>query len=105
VFDASNQSLYLLVNNHFVRASATGAAASVGSLTRTTRSASRPGPRASRSLGLVDPKVMDWSIKPLIRYGEPGEIADVVAFLAGPRSRYISSQILRVDASETLPSR
>ena len=32
----------------------------------------------------VDPKMMDSSIKSLIRYGEPDEMADAVAFLAGP---------------------
>src|SRR6185437_15246330 len=37
---------------------------------------------------VVDPKKMDSSITSLVRYGEPGEIADAVAFLAGPRSKY-----------------
>ena len=44
----------------------------------------------------------DSSIKSLIRYGEPDEMADAVAFLAGPRSKYISGQVLRVDGGETL---
>ena len=44
----------------------------------------------------------DSSIKSLIRYGEPDEMADAVAFLAGPRSKYISGQALRVDGGETL---
>ena len=51
---------------------------------------------------IVDPKKMDSSIKSLIRYGEPEEMADAVAFLAGPRSKYISGQVLRVDGGETL---
>ncbi|HXE26253.1 MAG TPA: SDR family oxidoreductase [Roseiarcus sp.] len=51
---------------------------------------------------VVDPKKMDSSIKSLIRYGEPEEMADAVAFLAGPRSKYISGQVLRVDGGETL---
>jgi 3-oxoacyl-[acyl-carrier protein] reductase len=51
---------------------------------------------------VVDPKMMDSSIKSLIRYGEPDEMADAVAFLAGPRSKYISGQVLRVDGGETL---
>jgi NAD(P)-dependent dehydrogenase (short-subunit alcohol dehydrogenase family) len=51
---------------------------------------------------VVDPEKMDSSIKSLIRYGEPGEMADAVAFLAGPRSKYISGQVLRVDGGETL---
>ena len=45
---------------------------------------------------------MDLSSKSLIRYGEPDEIADAVAFLAGPRSRFINGQVLRVDGGETL---
>jgi 2-hydroxycyclohexanecarboxyl-CoA dehydrogenase len=51
---------------------------------------------------VVDPEKMDSSIKSLIRYGEPEEMADAVAFLAGPRSKYISGQVLRVDGGETL---
>jgi hypothetical protein len=31
--------------------------------------------------------MMDSSIKPLIRYGEPGEMADAVASPAGPWSK------------------
>jgi NAD(P)-dependent dehydrogenase (short-subunit alcohol dehydrogenase family) len=49
---------------------------------------------------VVDPEMMDSSIKSLIRYGEPEEMADAVAFLA--RSKYISGQVLRVDGGETL---
>ncbi len=33
----------------------------------------------------------------LVRYGVPNEIADVVAFLAGDESRFMTGQILRVD--------
>jgi hypothetical protein len=51
---------------------------------------------------VVDPQKMDSSIKSLIRYGEPDEMADAVAFLAGPRSKYMSGQVLRVDGGETL---
>ncbi len=51
---------------------------------------------------VVDPKKMDSSIRSLIRYGEPDEIADAVALLAGPRTRYMSGQVLRVDGGETL---
>ena len=38
----------------------------------------------------------------LIRYAEPGEIADAVAFLAGSRSRFVNGQVLRVDGGTTL---
>jgi NAD(P)-dependent dehydrogenase (short-subunit alcohol dehydrogenase family) len=34
------------------------------------------------------------------RYGKPDEMADAVAFLAGPRSRYISGQVLCVDGGK-----
>ena len=51
---------------------------------------------------VVDPNMRDSSVKSLIRYGEPDEMADAVAFLAGPRSKYISGQVLRVDGGETL---
>ena len=51
---------------------------------------------------VVDPKKMDSSTKSLVRYAEPAEIADAVAFLAGPRSRFIHGQVLRVDGGESL---
>ncbi len=51
---------------------------------------------------VVDPQMMDSSKKSLQRYAEPAEIADAVAFLAGPRSRFINGQVLRVDGGETL---
>lgn len=34
---------------------------------------------------------------PLGRFGEPDEIADLIVFLASPRSRYISGEIVHVD--------
>lgn len=38
----------------------------------------------------------------LNRYAEPAEIADVVAFLAGPASRFVHGQTIRVDGGLTL---
>ena len=64
-----------------------------------------PGPtktarfQATRS---VDPDKMDSSSRSLDRYAEPTEIADAVAFLAGPQSRFINGQVLRVDGGLTL---
>jgi 3-oxoacyl-[acyl-carrier protein] reductase len=49
----------------------------------------------------VDPAMMDAG-KSLIRYGDPAEIADVVAFLAGSGSRFIHGQIIRVDGGMSL---
>jgi len=63
-----------------------------------------PGPtKTARFLATrkVDPAMMEVG-KSLIRYAEPSEIADVVAFLAGERSRFMSGQVLRVDGGMTL---
>jgi 3-oxoacyl-[acyl-carrier protein] reductase len=51
---------------------------------------------------VVDPKMMDSSKKSLVRYAEPAEIAEAVAFLASSRSRFVNGQVLRVDGGETL---
>ncbi len=50
----------------------------------------------------VDPSKMDSGAKSFVRYAEPDEIADAVAFLAGPQSRFINGQVLRVDGGLTL---
>jgi 3-oxoacyl-[acyl-carrier protein] reductase len=62
-----------------------------------------PGPtKTARFLATrkVDPQMMEHAS--LIRYGEPDEIADAVAFLAGDEARFIHGQILRVDGGMTL---
>lgn len=34
---------------------------------------------------------------PVGRYGDPGEYADLVAFLASPRAAYVTGSVLRID--------
>jgi len=42
---------------------------------------------------------------PFGRMGEPREVADVVAFLASPRSSYVSGTIVTVDGGSVNRSR
>lgn len=63
-----------------------------------------PGPTKSArfvATRTVDPQMMSAG-RSLNRYAEPEEIADVVAFLAGDRARFVHGQILRVDGGLTL---
>jgi 3-oxoacyl-[acyl-carrier protein] reductase len=49
----------------------------------------------------TDPSMMETN-ESLERYADPEEIADAVAFLAGPQSTFIHGQVLRVDGGLTL---
>jgi 3-oxoacyl-[acyl-carrier protein] reductase len=60
-----------------------------------------PGPtKTARFLvtRVIDEKQADESV-PLDRYGTPGEIADVVGFLAGAGARFVSGQTVMVDGA------
>jgi 3-oxoacyl-[acyl-carrier protein] reductase len=64
-----------------------------------------PGPTKTarfQATRVVDPKRMDASQKSFNRYAEPAEIAEAVAFLAGPRAKFINGQVLRVDGGLSL---
>jgi 3-oxoacyl-[acyl-carrier protein] reductase len=63
-----------------------------------------PGPTKTarfQATRVTDPEKMQANGS-LDRYAEPEEIADAVAFLVSPASKFISGQVLRVDGGLTL---
>ena len=63
-----------------------------------------PGPTKTarfQATRKTDPEMMATS-NSLMRYADPEEIADAVAFLAGPQAKFIHGQVLRVDGGRTL---
>jgi NAD(P)-dependent dehydrogenase (short-subunit alcohol dehydrogenase family) len=63
-----------------------------------------PGPTKTarfQATRATDPGMMETNDS-LIRYADPEEIADAVAFLAGPQAKFIHGQVLRVDGGLTL---
>jgi 2-hydroxycyclohexanecarboxyl-CoA dehydrogenase len=63
-----------------------------------------PGPTKTarfQATRTTDPDMMETN-ESLIRYADPEEIADAVAFLAGPQAKFIHGQVLRVDGGLTL---
>ncbi len=63
-----------------------------------------PGPTKTarfQATRVTDPSMMETNDS-FLRYADPEEIADAVAFLAGPNARFIQGQVLRVDGGLTL---
>jgi len=63
-----------------------------------------PGPTKTarfQATRVTDPQMMETNDS-FLRYGDPEEIADAVAFLVGPTAKFIHGQVLRVDGGLTL---
>ena len=59
-----------------------------------------PGPTKTarfEATRVVDPEMMNSNKASFVRYGEPDEIADAVAFLVSDQAKFINGQVLCVD--------
>ncbi len=63
-----------------------------------------PGYIATEMLGEIDPAGLEEALRlvPMRRYGEPGEIAAAMAFLASADAAYITGQTLRVNGGMSM---
>ena len=63
-----------------------------------------PGPTDTPLMAAVPDKVKDALVKaiPLRRLGQPQEVADAIVFFAGPRSDYVTGQVLSVSGGLTM---
>jgi 2-hydroxycyclohexanecarboxyl-CoA dehydrogenase len=63
-----------------------------------------PGPTDTPLLAAVPEKYREAFIKaiPMRRFGQPAEVADAIAFFAGPKSGYITGQVLSVSGGLTM---
>ena len=65
-----------------------------------TVNAVAPGPIATELflIGKTENQIAEFTkMSPLERIGQPGDIANVVSFLAGPDGGWINSQVLRAN--------
>jgi 3alpha(or 20beta)-hydroxysteroid dehydrogenase len=63
-----------------------------------------PGLIRTRLTAGYEPALMDWSLRNIAlgRFGEPDDVADVVAFLASDAARYVTGVTMAVDGGMSL---